>query len=197
MNRWYHILVIVAALFSYTGAMAQEDVVVHADPRLGQILKRTQAKAHEKERMIAKAVVDKEKIKEIPATGNIPSATSATPGGAATANTPVAKTEEAKPAPVRLPHSLQPPDGKVIYSGKGYRVQIYNGPDRAKAIDIKTEFMRHYPTVRTYLTYMSPDFRVKVGNYRNRSDAEGMLREAKSMYTPCLIVPDIITINTF
>jgi len=81
--------------------------------------------------------------------------------------------------------------------GKGYRVQIYSGPDRNKAIEIKREFMRHFPGVHTYITYKSPCFRVKVGDYRNRSDAVGMYKEANSMYSPSMIVPDIIFVGGF
>jgi hypothetical protein len=99
--------------------------------------------------------------------------------------------------PVHLVSNTRRRGSGTIYSGKGFRVQIYYGPDREKAIKIKTEFMRLYPDVRTYLTYISPTFRVKVGDYRNRNDAAGMLKEANSMYSPCMIVPDIITINTF
>ena len=97
----------------------------------------------------------------------------------------------------RSPVYIREKEGRVIYSGKGFRVQIYSGGDREKAIMVKTEFMRRYPSVRTYLTYVSPSFRVKVGNYRNRSDAMGMYKEARTMYSPCVIVPDIITINTY
>jgi len=86
---------------------------------------------------------------------------------------------------------------KTVYKGKGFRVQIYNGSDRAKAMQIKSEFMRHFPGVPTYLTYISPAFRVKVGDYRNRSDAAGMMKEANSMYSPCMIVPDIVTISNY
>ncbi len=85
----------------------------------------------------------------------------------------------------------------TVKSGKGYRVQIYNGPDRNKAIEIKREFMRHFPGVHTYLTYKSPCFRVKVGDFRNRSDAVGMYKEANSIYSPTMIVPDIIIVSTF
>jgi len=85
----------------------------------------------------------------------------------------------------------------VLYKGKGFRVQIYNGPDREKAIKIKTEFMRHFPGVHTYLTYISPSFRIKVGDFRDRSDAAGMMREANSMYSPCMIVPDMVTVTNY
>ena len=85
----------------------------------------------------------------------------------------------------------------VLYKGKGYRVQIYNGEDRAQAIQIKTDFMRRFPGTHTYLSYISPSFRVKIGDYRDRSDAAGMMREAKSMYSPCMIVPDMVTVTNY
>jgi len=88
-------------------------------------------------------------------------------------------------------------DLKFIYTGPGFRVQIYNGSSRDKAVQVKTEFMRRFPGVHTYLSYVSPNFRVKVGNYRSRTDAEGMLREANSMYSPSMIVPDVVTISTY
>lgn len=111
--------------------------------------------------------------------------------------------EPPKPA-VNTANSFVGPGGLVHheqrtnYTGKGYRVQIYNGPDRNKAIAIKTEFMRQHPGVSTYLTYVAPGFRVKIGDYKNRSDAEGMLREANSISSsPSMIVPDIVTISSY
>ncbi len=117
----------------------------------------------------------------------------------ARAEAPLTVAEVEKPAPPRMsyPKLISPPDGRVIYSGKGFRVQIYNGPDRGKAMDIKKEFMREHPAVRTYFSYMSPCFRVKVGDFRNRSDAAGMLREVRETYVPSMIVPDVITVNTY
>ncbi len=88
-------------------------------------------------------------------------------------------------------------DLKMIYSGPGFRVQIYNGSSRDKALQVKAEFMRRFPGVHTYLSYISPNFRVKVGDYRSRTDAEGMLREANSMYSPSMMVPDVVTISTY
>jgi hypothetical protein len=85
----------------------------------------------------------------------------------------------------------------VTYTGNGYRVQIYNGPDRNKAVQIKTEFMRRFPGVSTYISYVAPGFRVKIGDYRQRSDAMGMLREATSMYAPSMIVPDVVTLTSW
>lgn len=107
--------------------------------------------------------------------------------------------EATKPAATISPTSaaLMHREMKVIYSGKGFRVQIYNGPDRKKALSIKTEFMRRFPGVSSYLVYISPAFRVKIGDYRSRSEAERMLREANAVYKPSMIVPDIVTVTTY
>lgn len=84
----------------------------------------------------------------------------------------------------------------LIRSGRGYRVQIYNGNDRAKATQIKIDFMRRFPGVRTYMTYVAPQFRVKVGDYPSRKDAQKMYSQVSGMYSPVMIVPDIIVVNT-
>lgn len=84
----------------------------------------------------------------------------------------------------------------VIRSGKGYRVQIYSGNDRNKATSTKIDFMRRFPGIRTYMTYVQPQFRVKVGDYRTRAEAAEMYRQVNTLYNPCMIVPDIIVINT-
>ena len=81
------------------------------------------------------------------------------------------------------------------YNGNGFRVQIYYGPNRDEAMRRKAEFMRHYPGVPTYLLYASPTYRVKVGDYRRREDAYTMFREANGTYSPCMIVPDNISIR--
>ena len=173
MERFYCILFIYS-VFIVSSVRGQDNkhsgVVVHADPRLSVLLKKS--KVNTSTERTVKPVIET----------NVPKSVVA------------GKTPQ---APILGGYLTAPRKGGVIYSGKGFRVQIYNGPDRAKAIEIKREFMRRNPGVRTYLTYVSPAFRVKVGNYRNRSDAEGMYREAKSVYMPCMIVPDIITISTF
>lgn len=83
-----------------------------------------------------------------------------------------------------------------IYTGKGYRVQIYTGNDRAKANEIKIDFIRRYPGIHTYLTYMQPQFRVKVGDFKTRAEAEKLYQETNTLYGASMIVPDIVVINT-
>ena len=84
----------------------------------------------------------------------------------------------------------------VIRSGRGYRVQIYNGNDRVKAAQLKMDFLRRYPGMRTYMTYIQPQYRLKVGDFRSRGEAQRLYQELGRIYSPVMIVPDIIMINT-
>ena len=152
----------------------QGEVTIHSDPRLSVLLK--------KSKLIASATPGTKFNEGIVKT--TPIVVPPTP----------AIVHQPPPAPVV---SIQHHEMRTIYTGKGYRVQIYNGPDRARAVYVKTEFMRHFPGVHSYLIYNAPGFRVKIGDYRNRSDAEGMLREANSMFSPSMIVPDMVTISTY
>lgn len=83
-----------------------------------------------------------------------------------------------------------------ITSGRGFRVQIYGGNDRVKAMSIKNDFMRRFPAVKTYLTYVQPQFRVKVGDFKTRAEAQSLYEETSAIYTPCMIVPDIVKIKS-
>ena len=85
----------------------------------------------------------------------------------------------------------------VIRSGRGYRVQIYNGNDRNKAIQIKVDFLRRHPDVPAYMTYIQPQFRIKVGDFKTRAEAAELYREMNQLYGAAMIVPDVIVINTF
>lgn len=84
----------------------------------------------------------------------------------------------------------------LIRAGRGYRIQIYAGTDRAKAIQRKVDFMRRYPGIKTYMTYIQPQYRVKVGDFVTREDAIELYREAIAIYGAAMIVPDAITVNT-
>lgn len=59
---------------------------------------------------------------------------------------------------------------------EGYRVQIYNGKKDA-CLKVRSEFLKKYPTVSPYTLYESPEYRVQVGDFRTRLEAEKFLRQ--------------------
>lgn len=83
-----------------------------------------------------------------------------------------------------------------IHSARGYRVQIYNGTDRATAQQRKVDFIRRYPGIRAYLSYIAPTYRLKVGDFKTRAEAMKLYKEISPLYAPCMVVPDIVVINT-
>lgn len=84
----------------------------------------------------------------------------------------------------------------AIRSQRGYRVQIYNGNDRAIANQRKIDFVRRYPGVRSYMSFISPSFRLKVGDFASRADAVKFLQQISAFYSASMVVPDIVEINT-
>ncbi|MBX2972372.1 MAG: SPOR domain-containing protein [Flavobacteriales bacterium] len=72
---------------------------------------------------------------------------------------------------------------------KGYRVQIFLG-DRATAEATKRAFLQKNPDVPAYLSWLAPNFRLRVGDLRTRLEAERLLRDLKTAYPGSYIVPD-------
>ncbi len=91
-------------------------------------------------------------------------------------------------------------DGKKKVTGsittaKGFRVIIYNGSDRAKAMEAKNNFMRAFPGTRSYMSYNVPSYKIKVGDFDDKKDASSFLRKVSSAFPTSFIVPDIVTIK--
>ena len=83
-----------------------------------------------------------------------------------------------------------------IGTKRGFRVQIYNGNDRKKASQVKVDFMRAFPGVRAYMVYANPQFRIRVGDFTARSDASAFSSKLASKFSPCMVVPDVVNVNT-
>jgi hypothetical protein len=80
---------------------------------------------------------------------------------------------------------------EVKHELKGYRVQIFLG-DRRTAEDTKRSFLLKYPDTPAYLSWLAPNFRLRVGDLRTRLEAEHLLHELKVLYPGSYIVPDAI-----
>ncbi|RZA02351.1 MAG: SPOR domain-containing protein [Sphingobacteriaceae bacterium] len=86
-----------------------------------------------------------------------------------------------------------PAAAKVVpYSSRGYRVQIYSGPNRTAAYEAQAKFQSKYPGQRTYITYTEPYFKVKAGDYRTRLEAERIMQQLKGNFTGLFIISEKI-----
>src|SRR5689334_3351838 len=57
-------------------------------------------------------------------------------------------------------------------TAKGYRLLVINTNKRDEAIAAKTKIYTYFPELKAYLTYQSPYFKLKAGNFRTREEAE-------------------------
>jgi Sporulation related domain. len=77
----------------------------------------------------------------------------------------------------------------------GYRLEIYFGSDtkaREKASRVKNEFNVVFPDIASYLLFQTPNFKVRVGDFRNKSEALKAKAFIASKYPNAFIVKDLI-----
>lgn len=55
---------------------------------------------------------------------------------------------------------------------RGYRLLVVNTNSRDEAINAKTKIYQHFPDQKAYLTYQSPFFKLKAGNFQTRDEAK-------------------------
>ena len=78
----------------------------------------------------------------------------------------------------------------------GYRIQIVNTTDRNLAIDAKTKVYQLYPELKAYLLFQSPYYRIKVGNFKVRSEAESYIKSLQRDFPGSIfIVKDVIEVK--
>jgi len=87
---------------------------------------------------------------------------------------------------------------KKLYPTKpnGYRVQIFFGK-RDEAREKKVEFLQKYPEVGAYISYLAPNFRLRVGDFRTKIACEEFKREISEDFPASYIVKDKIEFFEF
>ena len=83
-----------------------------------------------------------------------------------------------------------------LYPGfSGYRIQLLmvSGNDAlVKAEELKEEFTEEYPETSVYITFGVPNYRVRVGDFRTRLEAEKLLNEINRKYPGAWVTQDLI-----
>ena len=81
-------------------------------------------------------------------------------------------------------------------SAAGYRILVFNTTDRAKATEAKTKMYQAFPELKSYLLFQAPKFHLKVGNFRDRSEAEAYVESIKMTFpTGVYVVRDTIEVD--
>ena len=77
----------------------------------------------------------------------------------------------------------------------GFTIQIYSGLKREEALNAKKTLATTLPTLEADVQYAQPNFRVKVGKYLSRLDAQKDFVEVKKRFPTAIIIPDRVAID--
>lgn len=77
----------------------------------------------------------------------------------------------------------------------GFTIQIYSGLKREEALNAKKNLASVLPGLEADVQYAQPNFRVKVGKYISRLDAQKDFTEVKKRFPTAIIIPDRVAIN--
>ena len=87
---------------------------------------------------------------------------------------------------------MENPDNKAI---PGFRIQIFfdsglNSSDRAR--QARDEFLLRYPDIQAYVSWKAPNYRVRIGDFRTRLEAEKTLQLILIDYPNAWVIKDEI-----
>jgi hypothetical protein len=75
----------------------------------------------------------------------------------------------------------------------GFRIQIFfdsGNNSKSRAVDAMNAFKAKYSKVGAYLTFQEPNYRIRVGDFRSRMDAQRFLHKITDAYPNAFIVKD-------
>lgn len=77
----------------------------------------------------------------------------------------------------------------------GFTIQIYAGLKREDALNAKKNLTSSLPQLSSEVEYSQPSFRVKVGKYYSRIDAQRDYVAVKKYFPTAIVVPDKVAIH--
>ena len=77
----------------------------------------------------------------------------------------------------------------------GYTLQVYSGTSREEAMDTKRRMASEVPDLSASLQYDQPKFKVTVGTYFSRLEAQKDLTEIKQFFPNTILVPERVSIR--
>ncbi len=87
-------------------------------------------------------------------------------------------------------------EGVALRKGiPGYRIQIYSGSSRSArsgALQLISSFRNDFKNVEPHLVYNEPNFKVRVGDFRTKSEALKFMEKLIKTHNSAFIVKDYI-----
>lgn len=77
----------------------------------------------------------------------------------------------------------------------GYRVQLIANPTKASVVKVKTQFLGIHPDAKIYMTYFQPNYRLRVGDFKTKMEANQYLKTILHDFPAAWVVNDTIVIQ--
>ena len=77
----------------------------------------------------------------------------------------------------------------------GFTIQVYSGLKREEALNVKKQLATTLPDVEAEVQYSQPNFRVRIGKYYDRYDAQRDYQVIKKHFPNAVILPERVSVN--
>ncbi|TAD84129.1 MAG: hypothetical protein EAY75_13690 [Bacteroidetes bacterium] len=78
---------------------------------------------------------------------------------------------------------------------KGFRLMVLNTNNRDEAYNTKSMLLRRYPEQNIYMAYQAPYYKIKMGDFIKRADADNFKKQITGLKQSIFVVQDIIKIK--
>lgn len=83
---------------------------------------------------------------------------------------------------------------KSVEKYQGYKIQIYYGSEK-ECYEVKEEFTSLFPKIATSIIFSTPQWKLQIGNYRTRLEADHAMLNIKKEYPSAIVLATEIEID--
>jgi hypothetical protein len=71
------------------------------------------------------------------------------------------------------------------------RVQVFQASSRDKVFEAKTDFIKRFPGIQTFITYQSPNFKLRAGEFESSTEAFKFLQQIKPYFPASFVIEEM------
>jgi hypothetical protein len=80
--------------------------------------------------------------------------------------------------------------------GPGYRIEVISTNKREIAFDLKSKLLKFFPDHKSYTLFQSPNFKVRLGNFTDKAEADRMKKQVEAVLKRSVfVVRDTVEIS--
>ena len=86
-------------------------------------------------------------------------------------------------------------NNQSISEVSGYRILIFVGNSKDEFENSRVYILQNFPNAELYVSYSQPTYRLKMGDFTNKLDAERYASLVKSRFPNCKIIPESVSLK--